>query len=104
MLDSLSLLSKAITAMVTSLIMLRLKEHFHVSDLDISSQLQTVVELSTDIVMSGIVTFFVWFIPFGKKYVHDRIIGTRVIITNTSTGLQSVGEVTQVIPETKQAQ
>lgn len=95
--SGITVLSKTITAFVTSVVMLWLRSRFHIEDLDVSANLQTLISVVSDITISGVVAFFVWFIPLGKSYVEQRIMGQHVVIKNLVTGVETVGEVTQVI-------
>lgn len=95
--DQMSKVSKALAAAVTCFLILRVKEYMHIEDMNLSTLVAMAIEAAVDALMAGVVYFFTWFIPLGRKYVEERIMGRHVVITNMDTGVQTVGQVTQVL-------
>ncbi len=82
--DKFTVLSKAIAALVTSMIMLRIKSHYNLDSLGLTSQVLTAVNLAVDAGISLMVGFMTWLIPLGRKYVEGKFAGQKVIVADAN--------------------
>lgn len=91
--------SKAITALLTSLVMAWIRSRVDVAGLGGDATLQTVISMSLDGLSAAVIGGMTWLIPLGEHYWHEQILGEKVkIITSEGTVTGTVVEVKPADP------
>lgn len=108
MLELTQLWSKALTAMVTSFVMIELRRYFKLDSYgtEFTTTFQTFVQISIDAAMSAVVFFFTWLIPIGKKYFESRFHGQQAtisVLTDSGKEIQVTGAITNLQPAANKA-
>lgn len=90
--------AKAITALLTSLVMFWLKSRVDLAMFGGDVTLQTVISMTMDGLSALVIGFMTWLIPLGQKYWHQRILGEDVKVL-TDDGQVKAGTVIEITPK-----
>lgn len=93
--DWVQVYSKAITALLTSLVMAWLRSRIDVAGLGGDVTLQTVISMSLDGLSAAVIGVMTWLIPLGQHYWHVKILNEKVTV------ITSEGPVTGLVIDAK---
>lgn len=86
--------SKAITALLTSLLMAWIRSRIDVAAIGGDATLQAVISMTLDGLTAGVIGFMTWLIPLGEHYWRRQVMGEEVkIVTDTGTATGTVVEI-----------